>query len=589
METLQHYHLVTTAEWIKRSYYSKYFTVILLVTAALQTAQAQPVTRELSDKDQRKFDECFFEAARYKQTNRLSGALAKYLSCEEIDKNNPAVLFEIGKLYQQEGKTQSALSYLKRASELEPANKWMMLGLAQAYLSADMPAEAASVYEKLIKEHPGQINYMFDLAQVYFAMQRYKDCLRVLNQVEEITGITEELSVQKKDIYLLSDDIAGARMELEKLTEAYPASIEFMGMLAQFYQANDMTEQALKVYQQMLELAPDDPRAHLDLSKIYRNSGDFEKSYHHLKIAMSSPDLDVDNKIQVLYSFYQLSERDTTMRKMGYELIELSLATTPQEPKLYAMQGDFLSRDNRLAEARRSFKTATRFGANQVDLWSEIMLLDARLSWNDSLASDAEVFIGLYPNIPLGYLMAGSAYSNLRQYDKAISQLESGLDFVLDNPELEEQFYVFLADANHKKENHKKSDEYFEKALEINPNNPSTLNNYAYYLAIRGVRMEKALEMTERSNTLAPKNGVFLDTWAWVLFKMGKYSEALVKIEECIRYGGGNSGEVIEHWGDILFKNNKVDEAVEKWIQAEKMGDASQSIDRKIKTRQLYD
>ena len=55
----------------------------------------------------------------------------------------------------------------------------------------------------------------------------------------------------------------------------------------------------------------------------------------------------------------------------------------------------------------------------------------------------------------------------------------------------------------------------------------STLNNYAYYLSVRGERLGKALEMTEKSNRLSPNNPVFLDTWAWVLYKKGDFEEAL--------------------------------------------------------------
>lgn len=339
----------------------------------------------------------------------------------------------------------------------------------------------------------------------------------------------------------------------------------------------------------MLAVNPNDPRAHLDLANIYKRQKKYDASYQHLKIALASPELDVDNKIQVLLSFFQLSEQDTIMRKMGYDLLQISIQSTPKEPKIYAMLGDYQLRDNKLAEARNSFRKATRLGANQIQLWSQLLLLDARLNLNDSLAADGEVCIELYPSQPLGYLMAGSGYLQLDEFAKAASLFEAGLDFVIDNPELEEQFYISLADTYNRMKEHKKSDSYFDKALEINPNSPTVLNNYAYYLSIRGVRLDEALEMTEKCNRLDPNNGVFLDTWAWVLYKKGKYAEALEKIKECAMYGGAESGEVLEHWGDILFKMGLKDEALAKWKEAATKPDATENIKKKIESKQLYE
>ena len=57
-------------------------------------------------------------------------------------------------------------------------------------------------------------------------------------------------------------------------------------------------------------------------------------------------------------------------------------------------------------------------------------------------------------------------------------------------------------------------------------NDPTTLNNYAYYLSLRNDRLEKAAQMSLRSNELAPGQPSFQDTYAWVLYQQGKYAEA---------------------------------------------------------------
>jgi tetratricopeptide (TPR) repeat protein len=546
-------------------------------------------SKELSDKDQRKFDYYFFEAERYKTIERSDLALQAFLECNKIDEENASVCFEIGRIYAAKKDVQNARVFFGKAYELDPDNKWIALETANFSIAIGDLKNATTIYEKLVQEYPEDISFKFELAQLYYNQKQFKKCIGVLNEVEVLLGSNEELSNQKKDIYLLLDDVVGAQNELEKLVATYPANVEYLGLLAQFYAANEEPDKALKTYRKMLVLAPTDPRAHLDLANIYKRQNQYDSSFVHLKIALVSPDLNIDNKIQVLFSFFQLSEKDTTIKKMAYELINISVASTPKEPKLYALLGDYQLRDNKLIEARNSFRKATRLGANQLQLWSEILILDARLNLNDSLAADGAICSDLYPNQPIGYLMAGIGNLQLQNLTNAVDYLEAGLDFVLDNPELEEQFCISLADAYNQLKEYAKSDAYFDKALEINPNSPTVLNNYAYYLSVRGVRLDDALEMTERCNKLAPDNGVFLDTWAWVLYKKGKYSDALDKIMACVKFGGGESGEVLEHWGDILFKLGRKEEAVAKWKESATKEDATKNINKKIENQQLYE
>ena len=74
-------------------------------------------------------------------------------------------------------------------------------------------------------------------------------------------------------------------------------------------------------------------------------------------------------------------------------------------------------------------------------------------------------------------------------------------------------------------------------SLKINPSNPTVLNNYSYYLSLRGVDLEKAKEMSFNSNLLEPNNGTFQDTYAWILYKLQQYDEALSWILKAVENG----------------------------------------------------
>ncbi len=167
--------------------------------------------------------------------------------------------------------------------------------------------------------------------------------------------------------------------------------------------------------------------------------------------------------------------------------------------------------------------------------------------------------------------------------------MEQGLDYALGNPALQAQFYSYLGDAYHQLENDKKSDENYKNALAIDMNNAPVLNNFSYYLSVRGENLELAEKYSKKSNELEPNNATYEDTYAWVLYKLEKYANALVWIEKAIQNGGGESGEVREHYGDILFKLGRIDDAVIQWEKAKELGGASAFLEQKLLEQKMYE
>jgi tetratricopeptide (TPR) repeat protein len=267
--------------------------------------------------------------------------------------------------------------------------------------------------------------------------------------------------------------------------------------------------------------------------------------------------------------------------------MEHLLNTDPEDPRIYAMYGDYLSRDGKDTAALESYKKALQFSDGQkFQIWEQVLLIEIQNEMYDSLALHAPQAIEVFPNQPLPYLFAGVAQTMLGDYQEAIYFLEDGLNYVLGNKRLKEQFYAQLADAYHRIKNHAKSDTYFDKTLQVNPNNATALNNYAYYLAVRKEKLDKALELIEKSNRLSPNNPVFLDTYAWVLYQKEDYTQALEKIEKVFELKADQEAEVMEHYGDILKANGKNQAALEQYQKAAALGEVGPAIAKKIKALQ---
>ena len=126
-----------------------------------------------------------------------------------------------------------------------------------------------------------------------------------------------------------------------------------------------------------------------------------------------------------------------------------------------------------------------------------------------------------------------------------------------------------------------KSDSIYNKAMTVDPNDLSILNNYAYSLSERGIRLEEALGMVKKSVEAEPENSSYLDTIGWVYFQLGDYEKAKEYIEKAIKYDEGNVTQ-FDHLGDVYLKLGDGDKAIELWNEALKLEPGNEKIKEKI-------
>tara|TARA_B100000787_G_scaffold31421_1_gene21183 strand:- start:14683 stop:15627 length:945 start_codon:yes stop_codon:yes gene_type:complete len=86
---------------------------------------------------------------------------------------------------------------------------------------------------------------------------------------------------------------------------------------------------------------------------------------------------------------------------------------------------------------------------------------------NEVFYKYSKLAMDLFPAQPFAYLFRGKALQLQNKHQEAIDILESGLDFVIDNPILESQFYTTLAKLYTIINNSRKASEYLEKVKKL--------------------------------------------------------------------------------------------------------------------------
>ncbi|MBN2861926.1 MAG: hypothetical protein JXN62_02115 [Bacteroidales bacterium] len=77
-----------------------------------------------------------------------------------------------------------------------------------------------------------------------------------------------------------------------------------------------------------------------------------------------------------------------------------------------------------------------------------------------------------------------------------------------------------------------KAEKYYRDALSLEPENPTRLNNLAWFLIDNNININEGLELIEKALVQSPDIDYMIDTKGWGLYKQGRYREALEILEK---------------------------------------------------------
>ncbi|MDP9047465.1 MAG: tetratricopeptide repeat protein [Bacteroidota bacterium] len=544
--------------------------------------------RPLTNQDSAMVKELFFKALREKTIENLPLATELFGRVLQTDPTNDAAFYELAIIKKAQNKYDEALPLLEKAVTVNPDNEWYWLSLADSYEKSNDIGKLENVFNELTRINPNKPDYFYDKANAYFYQHRYDDALKVYDQLDQLTGPSDELLANRQKVYLKQGKVDLAARQLEQMIAENPSQIKYYLFLAELYSSNNFADKALKVLQAAAKINSSNGLVHLALADIYRDKKDYESSYNELTFAFAIPDLDIGQKIKIVLGYLPRFP-DPNAKASALELSRILTVAHPSDAKAYAIYGDMQLQNDKLREAKATYKKS--IAINNQEYAVQEQLVRVELGDNDAAGAiaDGENALSLFPNQAWMNYLVGVAWVQKKDYHKAINYIKNATSLETQDKELLSQSYSALGDCYHDLKDNKNSDEAYDRSLSYNINNAYTLNNYAYYLSLRGEQLAKAAGMSKHSNELMPNTASFEDTYAWILFKQKDYQGAKLWMEKALADDKGKSAIKSEHFGDILFYLGDINAAVEYWKKAKANGDQSPLLDRKINERKYIE
>lgn len=490
--------------------------------------------------------------------------------------------FEIAELLMDKQPAEAVL-FSRRAGDIDSLNVTYRSQLGRALISSAKYDEALPIYGKLLKEDPhNPVNYRM-LAALYDFNGQPFTAIAILDTAEYKLGRMEELSSYKRQLLINVRMFDKALEETNALINDYPYDDANYLIKADIYRRMGRDSAALANYREALRIDSTNIMTLGAVADFYRQKGDNSRYLAVVRRIFESDSFPVNSKEDV---FKELTSNIDYYRA-NYLAIN-NLATTlitkhPGEFSILSLYATHLIRSGEIEAALRLYKSYID-GSPQVSVAPYFAVLDIEsyLQRPDSVIEYSDLALRAFPGNTDLYLRKGFAMGNMKQDKEALKAYDNAYKHA-ENDTVRSTVAGIIGDHYHQGGDMKKMYSAYRRALKLNPDNETVLNNYAYYLSEEDRELEKALEMSGRANELSPSNSTFLDTHAWILYKLGRYEEAKKYMLQAVSLDNTGSEVLLLHYGDILYELGDHFMAGTYWRRALEKGYDPKEIEARLK------
>lgn len=492
-----------------------------------------------------------------------------------LDSTNTSIAFYMGVAkfertsFEHTDELTAALAQMRKHVEAHPEDKYEARLYAHAAFLVNQYQEGLRVLNIQHQLYPQDDNLLSTMADAYEKTSDYQKALAIYDTLQQWQGQSVELSSAKLKAYQALNDTTGAIHEMRALLASAPTNADYNLAMGKMLFMFGYRDSAMVYYDKAQQYEPDNGLTYLTKAEYYLALGDTLNYDRQTYQALVSTDLDVESKLQILVNYTKnlLSAKDTTHRTD--HLFDVLIEQHPLEPQIRVLYSEYLMVIDNNEGAAEQIDYALNLDPTNEELWTRLMAYYLYAGNYEKAIEVGDKAIRLNPDNVELYSYLGSSCYSVKQYDKAIEVYDKALA-MLDSTQVDDRSNLLSgkADVKFAMGDTIAAFALYDQSLDLNPDNPGTLNNYAYFLALSNRDLDKAERMSAKTIVEDAANPTYLDTYAWVFYMRKEYTMAQLYIEMAINNEEQPTSELFEHYGYILLANGDKQKALEQWRKA---------------------
>ena len=430
--------------------------LVLLCKPILLLAQPEPDQKPTPEME---FQDSFYESLLQKGIENNDKAIVALEKCLKLQPENATVYSELGRNYLAQKDYKNAYDSFEKATKIDPKNRWFWVGMYDVCYETKEYKKAIDVVLKLIEFKK---EYKEDLVSLYMNTQQFDKALDLINELNDNVGKSDLRENYKYQILQEPQYQSVERINLINQIKKYPKEeSNYISLIALYYK-NNQDDKALEVAKSLAKEIPTSDWAQVNLFQLYLNTNDDANVVQSMNFVLASSKIDSKIKHRMLNEFLIYSKDKPQLdpdldKAISFFRNDKEVAVAKEVGKFYHSKQNWLKAIH--------FYEMYLINNNE-DIETALLLLEAytETAQFDVIVKKSEAWIQLFPSQPHFYYFAGLGNNQLLAFKKAKDLLETGLDFVVENPALEINFYIQLGEAFSGLGDSNKKEMYFSKA-----------------------------------------------------------------------------------------------------------------------------
>ncbi|MEX2456124.1 MAG: tetratricopeptide repeat protein [Balneolaceae bacterium] len=511
-----------------------------------------------------------------------------YLTAAHLKLHDQAgVNFALADVYLATRDLVNAAYYGESAANLEPENKWYHLKLAEIYTRSGRNEAAVNAYTKALEYHPNDEDILYRLAESHIDFGELGKANEVYNQIINRVGGSFELHLRKFRNFNALQQQDSAMAELQEMRKINPGNLTTLRAISQYYLEIGEEEKALDVLLDARNRNSRDPQTLLLLAEIYVNQSEWDELGEIFVTMLQDPLIYPSQKLELVRFMYSQQQQNPQDRSLANQTSDVLLSFSENEPDYGPAQllaAEFFLQRNELDHALKKLEKVNELMPDDPDAWRQrLQVLFSQQEYNQIIEL-SELANDNAPDDAYIQFFTGTSFMLENQSEKAAEWLENAT-MAPANRNFRSVIHGTLGDVMQDLDQWNDAESNYERALRLDSNNHNAMNNYAYYLSVRGEQLEYAEELARKAISFEPENAAYLDTTGWIYFKLEKYDQALEYITRSVETGNA-SAEVYEHLGDVYNALDETNDAIKWWNKALELDSDREHLKERIQTAQ---
>jgi tetratricopeptide (TPR) repeat protein len=503
-------------------------------------------------------------AGYYQSQGRFPEAEQQLRQAISNDADNPEPRANLIRLYMAEGKASEAEQYARQVTHDFPRNSVGYRMLGDFYFATRNFDGALAEYKTLYREHPGDLQVQKNYLQLLIIKDQLDEAKKLDSLILKANPGDVDALIDRGEMEFRLGDFAASVDALQSALRYDPQNGLAYYHLGLAFERLGEPNQAQNAWQSAIGFRPDLSDAQIAMTRAEMRKGDMAGLEHSAtEIIRLLPDSPVGYAMRA-YSFTQRGQFARAEQDAGE-----ALRRAPQDPSGYLQMGTLNLARKRYPDAESFFRQALDRDSGSAEALAGLMATYLFQNQREKAVAAAEAQIAANPKSSAFYdLLATAQYKNRPgaadvdaaelNFKKAIELDKTNTDAWIKlaglqsakgqseeaiatagqalqvNPK-ETALYILAGQLYESKQDWSRAADSYQKALDIDPNQPLASNNLAYLLTRTGGNLDIALSLAQNARRGMPDSPNAADTLGWVLYETGAYHAAIDTFQQALK------------------------------------------------------